>query len=117
MEATKIPWMEKESELLQEGLTRRVFHGENITMARLELRNGLVVPTHKHINEQITTVLSGSIMVETGSGKFIVKAGESIDFGPNVPHKVKALEDTVVLDAFSPVRSDWISGDDSYLRK
>ncbi len=117
MKATRIPWIEKENEILQEGLTRKVFHGQNITMARLELRNGLVVPSHKHINEQITTVLSGSILVETDTEKLVVKEGESIDFSPNVPHKVTALEDTVVMDTFSPIRSDWISGDDSYLRK
>jgi hypothetical protein len=29
---------------------------------------------------------------------------------------VEALEDSVVLDAFSPRREDWIRGDDAYLR-
>jgi hypothetical protein len=34
-----------------------------------------------------------------------------------VPHGVEALEDTDVLDTFTPVREDWVTGDDSYLRK
>jgi hypothetical protein len=34
-----------------------------------------------------------------------------------VPHKVVALEDTVVVDVFSPARDDWQRGDDAYLRK
>jgi hypothetical protein len=34
-----------------------------------------------------------------------------------VPHAVEALEDTDVLDTFTPVREDWKNGDDAYLRK
>jgi quercetin dioxygenase-like cupin family protein len=33
-----------------------------------------------------------------------------------VPHGVEALEDSVVVDVFSPAREDWIRGDDAYLR-
>ena len=32
------------------------------------------------------------------------------------PAKVEAIEDSVVLDVFSPVRDDWVRGDDAYLR-
>jgi hypothetical protein len=28
-----------------------------------------------------------------------------------------ALEDTVVLDVFSPPRQDWLDGSDAYLRR
>jgi quercetin dioxygenase-like cupin family protein len=34
----------------------------------------------------------------------------------NEPHGVEALEDSVAFDLFSPVREDWIRGDDAYLR-
>jgi quercetin dioxygenase-like cupin family protein len=34
----------------------------------------------------------------------------------NVPHRVEALEDSVVFDVFAPRREDWIRGDDAYLR-
>jgi hypothetical protein len=33
-----------------------------------------------------------------------------------VPHSAVALEDTVAVDVFSPLRQDWIRGDDAYLR-
>ena len=36
---------------------------------------------------------------------------------PHMPHKVEALEDTDVTDIFSPVREDWLRGDDAYLRR
>jgi quercetin dioxygenase-like cupin family protein len=35
----------------------------------------------------------------------------------NVPHEVEALEDSVLLDVFSPVREDWLRGEDAYLRR
>jgi len=36
---------------------------------------------------------------------------------PNQAHAVEVLEDSIVLDLFSPPREDWIRGDDAYLRR
>jgi hypothetical protein len=46
-----------------------------------------------------------------------VRAGQSLVLPSMVPHGVEALEDTDVLDTFTPVRQDWLNGDDAYLRK
>jgi quercetin dioxygenase-like cupin family protein len=35
---------------------------------------------------------------------------------PNTPHAVEVMEDSVFLDFFTPVRTDWQRGDDKYLR-
>jgi hypothetical protein len=32
------------------------------------------------------------------------------------PHKATALEDTLDLDIFSPIREGWLNKDDAYLR-
>jgi quercetin dioxygenase-like cupin family protein len=45
-----------------------------------------------------------------------VRAGEVLTIPPNLPHSALALEDTLVLDIFSPPRQDWLDGDDAYLR-
>ena len=42
----------------------------------------------------------------------VVKAGESLRIPPNVPHSAEVLEDCVAVDVFSPVRQDWVRGDD-----
>jgi len=34
-----------------------------------------------------------------------------------VPHRAVALEDTLDLDIFSPIRIDWLKKDDEYLRR
>ena len=43
-------------------------------------------------------------------------AGESVLIPGGVPHRVEALDDSVVLDVFAPRREDWLRGDDAYLR-
>jgi quercetin dioxygenase-like cupin family protein len=63
-------------------------------------------------------------MIQQGKLRFtiageerVLTAGEVIQIPPNAPHRVDALEDSVAVDMFSPVREDWIRGDDAYLRK
>ncbi|MGA2118560.1 MAG: hypothetical protein ABSH56_27865 [Bryobacteraceae bacterium] len=45
----------------------------------------------------------------------MLKAGEMVHVPPDVPHSNLALENTVIMELFSPIREDWIKGDDSYL--
>ena len=35
----------------------------------------------------------------------------------HLPHSAIALEDSRVLDVFSPPREDWVNGTDDYLRR
>ncbi len=46
-----------------------------------------------------------------------VKAGEFVVIPPNVPHKAEALEYTVDIDIFSPIRQDWLDGTDTYFHE
>jgi len=46
-----------------------------------------------------------------------VRKGEVLHIPSNVPHRAVALEDTLDLDIFSPIRIDWLTGKDDYLRK
>jgi quercetin dioxygenase-like cupin family protein len=110
-------WSEVEEEPLTPQATRQMIHGETMTMARLRLQKGFVVPTHSHANEQITTIEQGSVLFITPTERIKLGAGQTLCVPPNVPHSVECLEDCVALDIFSPVREDWIRGDDAYLRK
>ena len=110
-------WDAIEKERMNPQLTRQVIHGVNITVARIQLAKGAVVPMHSHVNEQITMLEKGRLRFVTGGEEKIISAGETLQIPPNLPHAVEALEDSLAVDLFSPVRSDWISGDDAYLRK
>lgn len=96
---------------------RKALHGKMITLARFRFDKGNKVAVHQHPNDQITTVQSGSIKMVCGDEEFILRAGEMVHVPPNVPHGNEALEDTIVIEIFSPVREDWLTGDDSYLRQ
>ena len=39
-----------------------------------------------------------------------MKARQTLVIPLNVPHGAEALEDTDVLDTFSPIRTDWLNG-------
>jgi quercetin dioxygenase-like cupin family protein len=109
-------WEEVNEEKLNELLTRRYISGEKITLARLFLKKGCVVPMHIHENEQMSTVFSGALKFNVAGREVIVRAGETLQIPPFTPHSAEAIEDTDALDAFTPIRRDWIEGRDDYLR-
>ena len=111
-------WREEPVEQLSPTIGRRVLHTESMTVAWITLAKGAIVPRHQHPNEQIATLLEGRLRFLIGDEEeLFASAGESVPLAANVPHEVEALEDTVVLDVFSPVREDWLRGDDAYLRR
>lgn len=110
-------WDRIELEDLSETASRRVIHSERMTTARILLKRGGVVPRHSHENEQISHVLEGSLLFQFDDREVTAKAGDLVEITSNEPHRVVALEDSVAMDVFQPVRQDWIQGDDSYLRK
>jgi len=94
-----------------------MIHSERLTMARLWLAKGFVVPRHVHENEQVSTVESGLLRFFFDDQTIDLGPGESLVIPSNVPHRAEALEETVALDIFAPVREDWRSGNDAYLRR
>jgi quercetin dioxygenase-like cupin family protein len=110
-------WDRVEKEQMSPALVRQVIHGENITVARLFLKKGCAVPEHSHHNEQISMIEKGALKFVIAGGEKVVKAGEVLHIPPHVPHSAEALEDSIAVDLFSPIREDWIRGDDAYLRK
>ena len=110
-------WSEVPIEWMSETIGRQLIHTETMTLARVTLRQGALVPMHEHENEQIATVLEGRVRFVVGDDERVVEPGMTVPLPANVPHEVEALVDSVVLDVFSPVREDWIRGDDAYLRR
>ena len=95
-----------------------------ITLAQLDLKKGSLVPRHEHASEQISYVLSGSLRFWMGpnaaagdeSASIVVAAGEVLAIPGGLPHRVRAIEDSLSIDIFTPPREDWLSGRDDYLR-
>jgi quercetin dioxygenase-like cupin family protein len=111
-----LKWDEIKEEKLNEKLSRKLAVGQNEMIGRLKLAKGASVPPHKHLAEQITMVMSGALKFTIGGKDYTVGAGEILVIPPNVVHSAVALEDTDDIDAFSPLRLDWLTGDDAYLK-
>ena len=109
-------WEEIAEEPITELLTRRYISGEQVTLAKFFLKKGCLVQAHSHENEQLSTVVSGALRFVVDGAPVTVKAGETLLIPPFSSHSAEALEDSEVLDVFSPVRKDWIEGRDDYLR-
>lgn len=116
-EPSKISWNDIEKEILSAKLSRKFINAEKLTLARLELKKGLVVPEHQHENEQISWVLEGKLQFDINGKTVFLEAEEVLIIPPDIPHKVTAIEDTLSIEAFSPARRDWDSGEDQYLRE
>jgi quercetin dioxygenase-like cupin family protein len=113
-------WSDVPSEDVTPMLRRRLITGDRLMLAQVNLTKGCLVPRHQHVHEQITSVLEGALhfwIGEDESEERVVRAGEVIHFPSNVWHKAEALEETVVLDVFSPPREDWLNKTDAYLRR
>ena len=95
-------------EIWGDAVRARRVEGERITLAIVELAPNAVVPEHRHAAEQLGMVIRGQM-------HFTVD-GETRDLGPggtwrilgDRPHDVVAGPDgAVVIDVFTPIRSDW----------
>jgi quercetin dioxygenase-like cupin family protein len=91
-----------------ETVAARAIHGERQSLAVVELDPHAVVPEHRHVNEQLGIVISGSLEFRIGNETRALGPGETWTIPSNVPHEVTAGPDgAVVIDVFAPVRGDW----------
>lgn len=93
---------------LREGVRAREVVGERMTFTVIELAANATVPEHRHEHEQIGMVIVGRVRFRIDD--------ETRDLGPggiwriltDHPHEVTAgPEGAVVVEVFSPVRTDW----------
>lgn len=116
-EIKKYSWDQVKREQLSDTFVRRMIYGDRVMVAQLDIKKGSVVPEHSHENEQVTWIMKGKLRLTLEGKDIDVGEGEVLVIPSNVKHSAIALEDTLDVDIFSPIRSDWINGTDSYLRK
>ena len=112
----KISWKTIEEEKLSDHVSRQTVFGEKGTLARLLVKRGEWAARHSHANEEYVLVISGAQKYIFDDREVVVNAGEALVVPPNTTHTVVALEDSVCVYFFAPVREDWLQGEDQYLR-
>ncbi len=113
-------WETVEMEQVTPGMSRKIISSERMTVARIYLKDGFLVPLHSHENEQVSQVISGTLRFRFGADRsqvIDVGPGEVVVIPPNLPHEALSIGDVEEFDTWAPVRSDWLDGTDDYLRK
>ncbi len=96
-------------EELGSGVSRKMLaRGGSLMMVEVTFEDGAVGYLHSHTNEQVSCIQKGSFEVEINGEKKVLKRGDSFYTAPNVVHGVVALEDSVILDVFTPQREDFL---------
>ena len=104
-------WDTVPAEQLADNIARRMIVGANEMLVRWQLKKGAVVARHRHPHEQMVVVLQGKLRLAVGDDETTMGTDDIVVIPPHVPHEAEALEDTVVLDIFSPPREDFLSGE------
>jgi quercetin dioxygenase-like cupin family protein len=110
-------WDSMEKEVLSPTIARKIISGDKAMVAQVFLAKGAVVPEHHHESEQITYILEGALQFEIEGKQIVVAKGQVLRIPSYVAHSAVALEDPLDLDIFSPIRTDWLTRQDEYLRR
>lgn len=90
------------------GIARRTLAwGEQAMLLQNAFTPGSSVPEHAHINEQLSYVAEGSLVVVMQGETYVLNAGDSILMPPNVPHSAASPKGAVVIEVFTPPREDF----------
>ena len=92
------------------GVARRILsYSSNLMTVELTFPKGATGAKHSHPHEQIGYIVSGSLIYqEEGQEDKTLHTGDTYYVAPNVVHGVEILEDTKLLDIFTPMREDFI---------
>ena len=85
---------------------KTVAHGEKTLMAQFIMTKGADLPEHTHPHEQTGYMISGKLILMIDKKPHPVEPGDTWCIAGDIPHSAQILEDSVVVEVFSPVRED-----------
>lgn len=106
---TNNPWIK-----ICPGIKRQtVASGKTMYQMLATLEAGSKMPAHQHPQEQIVHILSGRMKLIVDGTPHEMTAGDSFYLAGNISHGVETLEETRVLDTFSPPRDEYLAIDEA----
>ena len=87
--------------------------GKTMYQMLATLEAGSKMPAHQHPQEQIVHILSGRMKLIVDGMPHELTAGDSFYLASNIPHGVDTMEETRVLDTFSPPRNEYLAIDEA----
>ena len=108
-ELMRVAWQEAKSFSPEPGLTRRVLASNpKLMLVEHRMTHDWVGARHSHPHDQAVYVISGKLRFACGEEQFVAATGDSFVVRGGVEHQAWALESSVVLDAFTPTREDYL---------
>src|SRR5712691_1887399 len=102
------PWIE-----ICPGIKRQTMtSGKTMYQMIARLEAGSKMPEHRHPQEQIVHILKGRMRLIVNGTPHELTTGDSFYLASNVPHGVETIENTRVLDTFSPPRDEYLARDE-----
>lgn len=109
VENNEINW-----EKVGKGVKRKIMaYDDNLMVVRVEFERGSIGSVHKHYHSQITNIEKGKFEIIIDNKRKILQSGDAYYIPPNTDHGCVCIEDGVLIDVFSPMRKDFISGNGS----
>jgi len=82
--------------------------GEKSMVTKMNYKVGDKVPPHAHPNEQSEYVISGQYRIQYEDVDEVLNPGDSYSIPENAVHAWEVIIGGEVIDAFTPVREDYL---------
>ena len=100
---------DKEYKEVMEGIRlKTLVYGKKTLLAEFRLEKGAKLPRHNHPHEQTGFLVSGRVDLTIGDEILQALPGDSWCIPGHVDHHAIAMEDSVAMEDFSPVREDYL---------
>ncbi len=87
---------------------KTMVYGEKTHMCEFRLRKGSKLPNHSHPHEQTGMVVVGRIVINIDGKDFDAGPGDAWCIAGGVEHRAEIMDDSIVVEVFSPRREDYI---------
>ena len=86
----------------------KFFSSDKMSFVYWDVKAGTVLPEHSHPHEQVAHTLEGQFEIFIEGERLVLEPGSIAVIPPNHKHWGKALTDCKIMDAFAPVREDYV---------
>lgn len=91
------------------GIYRKTLvYGASSLLSEFHMSLGSILPLHSHPNEQTGYLISGHIQLFVGDELYDAYPGDSWCIPADQSHRAEIVEDSIVIEVFSPVRQDYL---------